>query len=241
MGPEFDRAKRYPVVIHYLGDERPWIAGNHNHYRKLYETYLDRTPWKDAQAGRKGALHAALVVLQQGHVHLSGLPPVDQPTVRHEGDRLQKESAGLNHMDKISCIVLNYNDASTACGLAEELLGISCLDSVVVVDNCSTDDSWERLTAFAAGRSACPCCGRTKRRLRVGKPAGDRLGGGPSGGGLCDRGQPGHPRDRGVHPGVKAALDQTQDCAMASAQVKKALRGAAIQLLDAAAALEGSA
>ena len=50
-------------------------------------------------------------------------PPVDQPTVRHEGDRLQKESAGLNHMDKISCIVLNYNDASTACGLAEELWG----------------------------------------------------------------------------------------------------------------------
>lgn len=47
VGPEeFARAKRYPVVIHYLGDERPWIAGNHNHYRKLYETYLDRTPWK---------------------------------------------------------------------------------------------------------------------------------------------------------------------------------------------------
>ena len=39
-------AKRYPVVLHYLGDERPWIAGNRNHYRKLYETYLDRTPWK---------------------------------------------------------------------------------------------------------------------------------------------------------------------------------------------------
>ena len=42
----FAEAKRYPVVLHYLGDERPWIAGNRNHYRKLYETYLDRTPWK---------------------------------------------------------------------------------------------------------------------------------------------------------------------------------------------------
>lgn len=42
----FMEAKRNPVVLHYLGDERPWIAGNHNHYRKLYETYLDRTPWK---------------------------------------------------------------------------------------------------------------------------------------------------------------------------------------------------
>ena len=42
----FAEAKRYPAVLHYLGDERPWIAGNRNHYRKLYETYLDRTPWK---------------------------------------------------------------------------------------------------------------------------------------------------------------------------------------------------
>ena len=30
----FDEAKRAPVVIHYLGDERPWIKGNHNHYKK---------------------------------------------------------------------------------------------------------------------------------------------------------------------------------------------------------------
>ena len=42
----FAEAKRYPAVLHYLGDERPWIAGNRNHYRKLYETFLDRTPWK---------------------------------------------------------------------------------------------------------------------------------------------------------------------------------------------------
>lgn len=39
-------------------------------------------------------------------------------------------------MDKISCIVCSsYNDAPTTCGLVEELLGINCLDSVVVVDN----------------------------------------------------------------------------------------------------------
>ena len=52
-------------------------------------------------------------------------------------------------MDKISCIVLNYNDARTTCGLVEELLGINCLDSVVVVDNCSTDDSWVQLSGLA--------------------------------------------------------------------------------------------
>ena len=43
---EYEAARRHPVVIHYAGDERPWIAGNRNHYRKYYEIYLSRTPWK---------------------------------------------------------------------------------------------------------------------------------------------------------------------------------------------------
>lgn len=43
----FKEAKRSPVILHYLGDERPWIAGNHNHYRKFYEEALSKTAWKD--------------------------------------------------------------------------------------------------------------------------------------------------------------------------------------------------
>ena len=42
----FREAKAFPVILHYLGDERPWIWGNHNHYRRLYEAYLAMTPWK---------------------------------------------------------------------------------------------------------------------------------------------------------------------------------------------------
>ena len=41
----FLAAKRRPAVIHYMGDERPWIAGNLNHYRRAYEKYLAQTPW----------------------------------------------------------------------------------------------------------------------------------------------------------------------------------------------------
>ena len=41
----FAAAKKRPAVIHYMGDERPWIAGNLNHYRKAYEHYLAETPW----------------------------------------------------------------------------------------------------------------------------------------------------------------------------------------------------
>ena len=38
-----------------MGDERPWIAGNLNHYRRAYEKYLAMTPWKGAkkQAGKR--------------------------------------------------------------------------------------------------------------------------------------------------------------------------------------------
>lgn len=43
---ELHRAKHHPVIIHYMGDERPWKAGNLNHYRRAYEIYLEKTPWK---------------------------------------------------------------------------------------------------------------------------------------------------------------------------------------------------
>ncbi len=42
---EFAQAKRHPVIIHYMGDERPWIAGNRNYYRLAYERCLAQTPW----------------------------------------------------------------------------------------------------------------------------------------------------------------------------------------------------
>ena len=42
---EFQKAKKHPAIIHYMGDERPWIRGNLNHYRLAYERYLKLTPW----------------------------------------------------------------------------------------------------------------------------------------------------------------------------------------------------
>lgn len=38
-------AKKDPVIIHYLGEERPWRVGNHHRFRKDYEMYLKMTPW----------------------------------------------------------------------------------------------------------------------------------------------------------------------------------------------------
>lgn len=43
----FERAKHHPVIVHYAGDERPWLAGNLNPYRHAYQLYLQATPWAD--------------------------------------------------------------------------------------------------------------------------------------------------------------------------------------------------
>lgn len=48
--------------------------------------------------------------------------------------------------DKIvTCVILNYNDLSTTIKLVESIKNFSLINFIVVVDNCSTDDSWEQL------------------------------------------------------------------------------------------------
>lgn len=48
----------------------------------------------------------------------------------------------------VACVILNYNDAPTTMKLLEHVKDFSVLDNIVVVDNCSTDDSWERLQSY---------------------------------------------------------------------------------------------
>ena len=49
---------------------------------------------------------------------------------------------------KTTCIILNYNDASTTIQLMECIKDFALVDFVVIVDNCSTDDSWEKLQGY---------------------------------------------------------------------------------------------
>lgn len=46
---------------------------------------------------------------------------------------------------KINCVIVNYNDADTVEKLVKQIADYSCLDGIVLVDNASTDDSWQRL------------------------------------------------------------------------------------------------
>lgn len=48
----------------------------------------------------------------------------------------------------VTCVILNYNDAPTTINLLEYIKEYSVLDFIVVVDNCSTDDSWDKLLKY---------------------------------------------------------------------------------------------
>lgn len=44
---EYSSILKNPVIIHFMGDERPWIRGNHNAYRNRFEKYRDMSPWQN--------------------------------------------------------------------------------------------------------------------------------------------------------------------------------------------------
>lgn len=44
----FENAVKNPVIVHYLGEERPWRTGNTHRYRDEYQHYLSLTPYANA-------------------------------------------------------------------------------------------------------------------------------------------------------------------------------------------------
>lgn len=44
----YEDSKAHPAIVHYLGEERPWRAGNKHPYRADYKKYLSMTAWRDA-------------------------------------------------------------------------------------------------------------------------------------------------------------------------------------------------
>lgn len=45
----FKEAVKNPIIIHYLGEERPWREGNRHKYRNDYIKYLNMTYWKNTE------------------------------------------------------------------------------------------------------------------------------------------------------------------------------------------------
>ena len=57
---EYEDARKNPVIIHYLGEERPWRKGNSHKYRKDYKKYLKMTPWADTEDEKGWGLYFIL-------------------------------------------------------------------------------------------------------------------------------------------------------------------------------------
>lgn len=45
----FDDAKANPVIVHFLGEDRPWRKGNTHRFSDEYHGYLAMTPWSSSQ------------------------------------------------------------------------------------------------------------------------------------------------------------------------------------------------
>jgi len=55
-------------------------------------------------------------------------------------------------MSKVAAIILNYNDSDTTISLIELIQNYTSINYIVVVDNCSTDNSYERLCNYNFGK-----------------------------------------------------------------------------------------
>ncbi len=55
----------------------------------------------------------------------------------------------------VTCVVLNYNDAKMSVDLAMAIKKYSTIKHVVIVDNCSTDNSWSTLSRLDDEKIIC--------------------------------------------------------------------------------------
>ncbi|MEW4354708.1 glycosyltransferase family 2 protein [Streptococcus pneumoniae] len=55
-------------------------------------------------------------------------------------------------MMDVCCMILNYNDSETVLKLLDTIQNFSVFSHILVVDNCSTDDSYERLQTVVSDK-----------------------------------------------------------------------------------------
>ncbi len=53
---------------------------------------------------------------------------------------------------KISCVVLNYNDSEQTIDFLKSISNYNVIDNIIVVDNCSTDNSYSILSSFKSDK-----------------------------------------------------------------------------------------
>ncbi len=165
---EFRKAKSHPAIIHYAGDERPWIAGNRNHYRRAYEKYLAMTPWEGAPKEEGKRLYM-LSYHMMDYVTVA-CPPVRRYISRYfgmkmvearNGGRLQGADVcrGSHRQEKpgkpkgwdgrIQALMATYQGEAYIEGQLDSILAQTVPEiQVVVSDDGSTDRTREILERY---------------------------------------------------------------------------------------------
>ena len=55
----------------------------------------------------------------------------------------------MKRNESVACVILNYNDANTTISLVKKIEKYESIDYIIVVDNCSTDDSLVKLETLS--------------------------------------------------------------------------------------------
>lgn len=57
---DYSESGQHPVVVHFLGEERPWREGNTHRFSAEYHFYLEKTPWANAKCESGWSLYFAV-------------------------------------------------------------------------------------------------------------------------------------------------------------------------------------
>lgn len=152
---EFSQAKRCPAVIHYAGDERPWIRGNKNHYRRAYERALALTPWAGSEKEKGRELYMLAYHLMN---YLTAVCPPARRMIsrsfgmkaveaRGKGGNIQvckeeKPGSGETKTPRIEVLLAAFDGASYIEEQLDSILNQTVMDiRILVSDDGSRDET----------------------------------------------------------------------------------------------------
>lgn len=69
---DYEKAIENPIIVHFLGEERPWRVGNKNTYTPEYVRYWNKTPWKEC--GKEKGWENYFVVFNFFNIIMSKFP-----------------------------------------------------------------------------------------------------------------------------------------------------------------------
>ena len=146
----FAKAKHHPAILHYAGDERPWIAGNRNHYRKAYENALALTPWAGTPKEKGQEWYMAAYHLMNYTTAIC--PPIRRIISRKLGMKVRearKKETPVKNIESIAVLLATYQGESYVKEQLDSILAQTIPNiSIVISDDGSCDKTRQILETY---------------------------------------------------------------------------------------------